>query len=157
MLDFCEAEFGIERVQSNDEMNIELPLNLDLIFVGSLLTHYNEEQWDKFFALCQPSLGENGVLIFTTHGRIHAKMAAISHPIYGDMIDTPALFRTYRERGFSWLPYDPNWPTFGLSLSSPEWVMNKLSKFSNLKIIHMGEGEWGQDVWVLQRVNESLI
>ena len=157
MLDFCEVHFSIERVQSNDEMEIELPDSLDLIFVGSLLTHYDEHQWDKFFILCERALGGDGKLIFTTHGRIHALMAKESHPLFGDLIDTKVLYSIYKDKGFGYIPYDAKWPTFGLSLSSPEWVMGKISKLQNLKILHMGEGEWGQDVWVLSRVEEGAI
>jgi len=156
MLDFVEKEFGAERIQSNDEMDVILPIDLDLIFVGSLLTHYDEHQWDKFLLMCQRALATNGILVFTTHGRRHALMARDRHPIYGSLVDTSALYAKYVIAGFSYSPYEPTWPTFGLSLSSPEWVMRKILDFSDLKVIHMAEGEWGQDVWVLKKVNERM-
>ena len=157
MLDFCEENFNSHRIQADDNLNVDLPTDLDLIFSGSLLTHFDEHQWDKFFSICEPSLKIGGHLIFTTHGRIHAKMASIQHPLFGNLIDTKALYSDYLKTGFSFLPYDPKWPTFGLSLSSPQKVMEKISKLSNLKLVHMGEGEWGQDVWVVQRIEHSLI
>jgi SAM-dependent methyltransferase len=156
MLDFVEKEFGAKRIQSNDEMDISLPSDLDVIFVGSLLTHFDKHQWDKFFLLCQGALAIDGILVFTTHGRRHALMARDRHPIFGTLVDTSDLYVQYMSSGFSYLPYEPTWPTFGLSLSSPEWVMRKILQFSELKIIHMAEGEWGQDVWVLKRVKEKL-
>ena len=155
MLDFVEKEFRAIRIQSNDEMEISLPIDLDLIFVGSLLTHFDEHQWDKFLPMCLGALALDGVLIFTTHGRRHALMARDGDAIYGSLIDTYALYNEYVTAGFSFFPYEPTWPTFGLSLSSPEWVMRKILLFPDLKIIHMAEGEWGQDVWVLKRVNEK--
>ena len=157
MLDFVQKEFGAIRVQSNDEMEISLPIDLDLIFVGSLLTHFDEYQWDKFLPMCQDALALDGILVFTTHGRRHALMARDRHAIYGSSVDTYALYSEYVRAGFSYLPYEPTWPTFGLSLSSPEWVIRKILLFPDLKIIHMAEGEWGQDVWVLKKVNEEMI
>jgi SAM-dependent methyltransferase len=156
MLDFVEKQFGAIRIQSNDEMEINLPIDLDLIFVGSLLTHYDENQWDKLLVMCQRALVTDGVLVFTTHGRRHALMARDRHSIYGNLVDTFLLYTQYVNEGFSYLPYEPTWPTFGLSLSSPDWVMKKILRFSNLKIIHMAEGEWGQDVWVIKKVNEIM-
>jgi SAM-dependent methyltransferase len=157
MLDFVQKEFAAIRLQSNDEMEISLPNDLDLIFVGSLLTHFDEHQWDKFLQLCHGALALDGILVFTTHGRRHALMARDKHAIYGSLVDTYALYTRYAKTGFSYLPYEPTWPTFGLSLSSPEWVMRKILHFPDLKIIHMAEGEWGQDVWVLKKVNERMI
>jgi SAM-dependent methyltransferase len=156
MLDFVASEFDASPIQSKDDLDIELPTNLDLIFMGSLLTHFSENQWEKIFNLIEPCIEIGGHIVFTTHGRLHFKMASEGHPIFGDLIDVIELFKEAKSSGFSYAPYDPSWPSFGLSLSSPDWIMKKLVKWPNLKVHSFSEASWGQDVWILEKIDFRL-
>jgi SAM-dependent methyltransferase len=150
-LEFCEKTFGANPIIANAELSMALPKECDLIFSGSLLTHFDEWQWDRYLRLCIDALSERGVLVFTVHGRIAASMARDNHPVYGNLIDLQKLFDGYKRKGFEFLPYSPEYPTFGLSLSSPAWLMNKIQSFPELKVIYFEEGGWGQDVVGLQK------
>jgi SAM-dependent methyltransferase len=150
-LDFLEKNFGARRVQAHDRLDMKIPGNMDLIFSGSLLTHFDEWQWDIYLPMCASALSEDGVFVFTTHGRIAALLAQDRHPVYGTLVDTADLYERYLETGFAFSPYDANYPTFGLSLSSPEWIMRRLQKMPGIKVIGFEEGGWGQDIWTVQR------
>ncbi len=128
-----------------------IPGEMDLIFSGSLLTHFDEWQWGIYLEMCFEALAPNGVFVFTTHGRIAALMAKDRHELFGNLVDTRELYERYKVGGFSFLPYDAAWPTFGITLSSPEWVMRRLQARPDIKIIGFEEGGWGQDVWIVQR------
>jgi SAM-dependent methyltransferase len=157
MLDFCEKEFDAIPIQGTHDLSFELPSNCsDLIFTGSLLTHLDEWQWDNFFDITTKSLKNDGILVFTTHGRRNAYLAHVNHPIYSNSVDTEKLFKKYIKNDFSFLPYSNKYPTFGLSLSRPSFVASKIEKRKDLKIIFMKEGAWGQDVWGVQKTTSTL-
>ena len=84
-------------------------------------------------------------------GEIAAYLAEQNHPVYGNAVDVAALYREYQAKGFAFLPYAADYPTFGLSLASPEWVMRKLQTISHAKIVAFQEGGWGQDVIALRK------
>lgn len=151
MLNFSSQEFGAQRIQANEECDITLPVKMDLIWTGSLLTHFDEWQWDNYLRTILNGLSDTGVAIFTTHGRRHASMAKVAHPIFGEIVDAKLLYANYRKTGFAFLPYSEAYPTFGLSLSSPKWVAAKLQSYRGLQICYFEEGAWGQDVWAVKK------
>jgi SAM-dependent methyltransferase len=151
-LDFTSSAFSLTPIQADPELkSTQLPEQTDLIFSGSLLTHFDEFQWDAFFKMCIPALSPDGILVFTIHGRVSGLLAADRHPVYGDLIDTKLLYETYLRDGFAFEPYAKDYPTFGLSLSSPAWVMKKLQQIPELKIVGFEEQGWGQDVVILRK------
>ncbi len=150
-LEFVHSFFGANPVLADPHLTFALEPGANLIFSGSLLTHLDEWQWDRFFRIAVDALAPDGVLVFTTHGRIAALLAERRHPIYGSLIDTKRLYDAYRTSGFAFLPYADEYPTFGLALSSPEWVMRKLQAMPEISIIAFEEGGWGQDVVAVRR------
>ena len=150
-LDFVEETFHAKKVQADHRLNMTIPDENDLIFSGSLLTHLDEWQWGIFLEMCADALAPEGTLIFTTHGRTAALMAKDRHPLYGSLIDTRELYERYQETGFAFLPYAKEYPTFGLTLSSPAWIMSRLQKIRSVKIVAFEEGGWGQDVVAVRR------
>jgi SAM-dependent methyltransferase len=154
-LEFVQQQFGADIVLANKEMDFNIPNDVDLIFSGSLLTHFNENQWDRFLQMTVGALAPGGVLVFTTHGRINALLAKVSHPMYGDSIDLQKIYSEYQAKKFAYQDYDESSPGFGFSLSAPSWVIEKLEKIPKAKIIYFEEGAWGQDVYAVQHNAEG--
>jgi len=150
-LDFVQATFEALPIVADAKLEMEIPAGADLIFSGSLLTHFDDWQWDRFLSMCVDALAPDGTFVFTTHGRIAALMAEQRHPVYGELIDTRALFERYSREGFAFLPYSPDYPEFGLSLSSPSWIMRRLERLPFAKIIAFEEYGWGQDVVAVRK------
>ncbi len=151
-LAFVSETFGAITIRSNPALDMPLPQEVDLIFSGSLLTHLAAPLWDTFFRSCLDALATDGILVFTTHGRIAALLAEERHAVYGTLVDTAALHREYLESGFSYRNYDDAYPTYGLSLSAPEWVLQRLAAFPVARIAHFEEGGWGhQDVFAVRK------
>lgn len=156
-LDFVQDTFAAEPIQADPRLNMAIPANVDLIFSGSLLTHFDEWQWRVYMEMCCDALADDGVFIFTTHGRIASVLAKERHPVYGTLVDTRELFERQKPSGFSFLPYDSAYPTFGITLTSPGWVMNFLERMPNIKIVGFEEGGWGQDIWAVQRAPWPMV
>ncbi|MCG6203141.1 class I SAM-dependent methyltransferase [Rhodopseudomonas sp. HC1] len=150
-LDFVQSTFQAVPVAADAQLTFKLEPGANLIFSGSLLTHLDEWQWDRFLRIAIDALAPDGILVFTIHGRIAALLAEQRHPVYGNAIDTKKLYDAYKTSGFAFLPYAKEYPTFGLSLSSPEWIMRKLQAIPEVSIIAFEEGGWGQDVVAVRR------
>jgi len=66
---FCRHEFGVHGfVIGTDARALRLPRQYDVIFVGSLLTHLDEEQCLALLRNLHAGLAPGGVLVVTTHG-----------------------------------------------------------------------------------------
>jgi SAM-dependent methyltransferase len=158
MLDFVTEKFDALRIQADPHLNnMELPGDTDLIFTGSLLTHFDEPQWDRFLKMSIAALRTGGRLVFTIHGRLNALRLKDNPVVYGDMVDGWELYKSYLDKGFAYQPYHPDYPEFGVSLSSPAWVFKKLQKIPFGKIIFFEETAWGQDVIGIEKINWSLV
>jgi SAM-dependent methyltransferase len=157
MLRFVAETFSATPLMGDQHMNMAIPGDADLIFSGSLLTHLDDWQWDKYLAMCIDALSLDGTFIFTTHGRSAALQARRKDPLWAEVIDSELLYNVYEQNGFAFLPYSKDYPTFGLSLSSPEWVMQRLQRFPSIKIVAFEEEGWGQDVIAVRRSHHPML
>jgi len=153
-VDFCAKEFdAIPLYSSTDFSEIKLDQTFDLIWCGSLLTHFDKRIWTDFFDFVIPRIRDKGTLVFTTHGRIAAHLAEQHNPVYGL---TEGQFRIlvsdYQAEGFSYVNYSDDYPTYGISLTSASWVMRFLEKFPTFKVTLFKEQGWGhQDVYAFHK------
>ncbi len=82
-LQFVEKTFNAVAIPGDPNLKTSLPADTDLIFCGSLLTHFDDWQWDAFLEICSRSLAPEGTLVFTTHGRAAALQARNNNQLYG--------------------------------------------------------------------------
>ncbi len=153
-LTFCQTTFDAEPIRSTPGFaTLELPQNVDLIWSGSLLTHLNVDAWRSFLRVAVAALAPGGVLVATTHGRLATMLAKQQSAIYGTLIDVKELARTCGEVGFAYDDYARDYPTYGLSFSSPKWVLGELQSILDVKITYFREGGWGyQDAFALEKL-----
>lgn len=159
-VDFCARVFSAEPVYSStDFKRVGLDRKFDLIWCGSLLTHLSEIAWNDFFALVLPKLQEAGTFAFTTHGRVAAHLVALRDPVFGlTESQCRKLLTSYRQEGFGYVNYDDKYPAYGLSLSSPAWIMSRLQKIPNAEILFFREHSWGhQDVFALTKSQPLIL
>jgi len=141
-VDFCASEFGAIPVYSQDDPT-RIPLDpeqFDLIWVGSLFTHFEAGLWQSFLQAFQSWLAPGGVLIFTTHGRQAYDWAAKGAKTYElDHRGTLSLLYNYETRGFGYAKYPGSENYYGVSFSDPAWVLRELLKLEQLRIVHFAE------------------
>jgi cyclopropane fatty-acyl-phospholipid synthase-like methyltransferase len=154
-VDYCAATFGATPVHSRKRIHeVTIPGTFDLIWCGSLLTHLEEPLWGQFLSYFTGHLATDGVLLFTTHGRLSVKWIRENIHTYG--IEPKRLSRLlsdYNSKGFSYAPY-PNSPDYGISLSSMSWVLDQIQQYANVRVIHLNEAGWDnhQDVYACVRI-----
>ncbi|MCC0804698.1 class I SAM-dependent methyltransferase [Methylobacterium sp. W2] len=156
-LEFTTERFGATPIQAHPRLEMQIPGDADLIFTGSLLTHFDEWQWDRFLEMTINALKPGGVLVATIHGRVNALLLKDYPTIYGEIIDGRSLYAQYVKTGFAYQPYDKNYPEFGVSLSSPEWVFRKIQRLPFAKVIAFEEQGWGQDIIAFRKNEWSMI
>jgi SAM-dependent methyltransferase len=148
-VDFCAETFGATPVYSEpNPQELELPGSFDLIWVGSLLTHLDASRWHGWLDLFESALAEDGLLVFTTHGRGVAdrtRRGDVPWPL--DAAFNQRLLAGYDEFGFGYQNY-PHDPDYGLSLSSPSWVCSQIEGRPELRLLTYGELAWNgwQDI-----------
>ena len=154
-VDFCAKKLGAKSIYSNyDFSNLVFRDKFDLIWVGSLFTHLSAERWPKVLELLRGVLTENGLLIFSTHGR-DAERRLRETPVLFNL--EPPRIRTilegYGALGFGYSDYR-KYPGYGVSLSSSRWITQQLDKVGLVSLL-LQENGWDnfQDVWAVALKN----
>lgn len=154
-VDFCASTFGAVPIYSADEPN-EIPLErdaFDLIWVGSLFTHFDSGLWSDFLKVFRSWLRPGGVLVFTTQGRKAYRNVVNGSSIYGLLPwRRTTILYNYERRGFGFERYQSAVSTkssggakqslYGMSLSSPDWVIAQIAKLDGLRVVHFSERAW---------------
>jgi SAM-dependent methyltransferase len=157
-IDFCASQFGARPMRSREEFDdIRFQEKFDLIWCGSLLTHLPARYFRDALKLFSRSLAPGGVAIVTTHGR-HSPF--IQHNKWKYMPDE--LFARAEEEfavnGFGYADYNAKdtfnqQESYGISLSSPSFVMKCLESDASIRIQGFMERAWvdHQDAVVFQK------
>lgn len=156
-VDFCAKTFGATGIHSKKRIQeVSIADRFDLIWCGSLLTHLERPLWAQFLSFFTEHLTEGGLLLFTTHGRLSEKWIREKIHTYGvDPKKLPRLLAAYKDKGFGYAPY-PGSADYGITLSSPSWVLEQIRQHSNLRVVLLNETGWDshQDVYACMRVDK---
>lgn len=154
-VDFCAKQFRANPVYSEPDLR-QLPFQsqFDLIWVGSLVTHLNQERWLRTLDCLVKWVRECGVIVFTTQGRTVSSLLARGRKNVAENIDKAALLEEYARTGFAYQRYFESTPgeDYGMTLSSPAWVMHALQRYPDIIVRAYLEEVWGmQDVVILYK------
>ncbi len=141
-VEFCAETFGaIPAYSSEDPSDLRLADDYDLIWCGSLLTHLDAEGWRLFLPWFEQHLKEGGILVFTTHGRLHAEEIRSGRQKF-PVTDLVELVAAYQRDGFGYQRYIDFEADYGISLSSPAWVCGELERCPDLELLMYTERGW---------------
>jgi SAM-dependent methyltransferase len=145
-VDFCAATFGATPAYSTEDPHeAEIDGEFDLIWCGSVLTHLDSERWTQFLELFSSLLAQDGLLVFTTHGRRVADILRRSENgknrfrLEPDQVSE--LLSAYDQHGFGYQNY-PLRQNYGFSLSAPSWVVNAIVSSPDLRLVALTEMGW---------------
>jgi SAM-dependent methyltransferase len=143
-VDFCAATFNAIPVYSTEEpADIPLHGSFDLIWCGSLLTHFDQDRWEGFLRRFNSLLGRNGVLVFTASGRWIARHTKDGTRKFGGLSHSAveAMLEAYARTGFGYADYGHQ-KRHGISLSSPAWVCSLLERATSFRLLCFTERGW---------------
>ena len=153
-MEFCRSQLGAVAISSDaNPKKIRLKGPYDLIWVGSLFTHFDGPRWVPFLESLHAALAPDGVCVFTSHGNGAAQVIRNGSTGYG-LNDPGQLLGAFDRDGFSYASYDGT-SEYGISLSSVSWVANQIGRIPNARLVAALERGWAehQDVYAFQRVD----
>jgi SAM-dependent methyltransferase len=157
-VEFCADTFGARPVVSRQPLwEVRAGDDHDLLWCGSLLTHFDEPDWVPTLSYFRDRLAPGGVVIFTTHGELSINLLAGEkigrwEGDYGMGVKATEMAATARRTGFAFGHYGDTNDPFGLSVSAPEWVRATVADVSGLAFVSFSREGWfgHQDVWTYQ-------
>lgn len=144
-VDFCAATFGTTPIYSHEDP-ARIPLEdaaFDLIWVGSLFTHLDQDRWPGFLRALGAALRPEGVLVFTTGGRaVYESIAngSLNAGLTASLVTV--LGHRYQRTGFGYVRYPGSADSYGFTLASPAWVLQQLAHHRGLRLVHAAEAAW---------------
>lgn len=144
-VDWCARMYGAEPMYSHDNpARIELRSGrFDLIWSGSLLTHFDAPRWRPFLALFRRALRTSGALVVTTHGHRSVEMLARANAYGLSERSAADLATAFDVSGFGFCPYQAS-PIYGHSVSRPDWVFGEVARVPGLEVRSVAESGWDQ-------------
>ena len=145
---FLKDEIGVRALLSSSfPETLSLPQSFDVIFVLSLFSHLPITTWCRWLVRLTQALRPNGIIIFTTHGRLSIKTM-------GDP--------TVSELGFWFLPVseqkDLPGDDYGSTITTEAFVRKNIQSIPGVELVEWKEGFWWghQDVYVVRKKNDHV-
>lgn len=149
---FVVERFGAKRAQAPVDFVAAPDRSFDLIFVGSLLTHFDKDLFVQAVSWFTAATAPEGLLVMTTHGRRYDALKRKSNSVE-ESGKWAAVAADVARCGFGFHAYDKRRTHYGLSWSKPSWLMRLTEDLPALRIVSFQEAAWDdhQDVLVLQK------
>lgn len=148
-VDYNAQTFGVTGHQSAPDLDtVSFDRTFDLIWCGSLMTHLAEQQAVRLLDLFERALADNGVAVFTTHGRFVAERRHKDGWPYKIDEDTyRAIGDRFDAGNYAYADY-AHAKGYGISLTPQDWVARTLSVRKGLRCVFFMERGWDdhQDV-----------
>jgi SAM-dependent methyltransferase len=138
--DFCASEFGAVPIYSVEEPEeLVLPAGMDLIWVGSLLTHLSAGDTRAFLDCFDKALGPRGMLAVTFHGYRHIRKLRNRLNDERKAMVIRGLLRSIALTGHGFYPKSGR---YGGAYATPDWMFRALRR-RGWRLIMYAEGAWG--------------
>jgi SAM-dependent methyltransferase len=155
---FVVSQFGAKGIDIPQDFSRPSPQSYDLIFVGSLVTHLDEDMFRRTLTYCIDALAPAGVLVMTTHGR-HRAYTALRN---GGPRLAAAIANGFLGGGFGYVEIEHDrqryGASYGTSFSAPAWVLALMQRRSDATILGFKEQAWAndQDVVIVQKTQRDV-
>jgi SAM-dependent methyltransferase len=156
-VEFCCATFGTVPLLSKERLSdIQVTDQFDVVFSGSLLTHLDRELFVDALEFFRAILSPRGVAVVTLHGRWSPHLQRRWK--YMPDAEFAVAEESFRATGFGYRAYSGATSfnlqeSYGISLSAPHWVLERLERWDDIRLYSYTERGWDdhQDVLVFGR------
>lgn len=162
-VNFCARQFGARGILTPVDIDeFDFDDSYDVVWAGSLFTHFPQEKTNRTIAHVCNYLAPGGVFIFTLSGRTIRKRASTvaTIPIEDDD-EAGYTFQAFSRENLIAPDHRPDIcrsfsralaiPEYGMSTSLPSAIMREVERMKNVAILAYREGVWAglQDVMVI--------
>ena len=154
-VDFCSANFGATGFYSNQEWNLQFDRQFDLVWCGSLISHFSQDKTQKILGEMCKLLTPGGAVIATTHGdsvgdKIKTNKPEFTYGLNGK--GRSKLMKEWQASGYGYADY-PKQSGHGVSVISRAWVEKFFANHSNAELSEYIDRGWDshQDVFAVRR------
>ena len=114
----------------------------DLIWVGSLFTHVDDDYAQQLITFLSKHLNDNGVVVFTYHGEYVANRIKTREKMYHlDDERANSIINQYDHSGYGFSEY-PNQKDYGISIAKTKNVLELIKSANNLDDIYFKDRGW---------------
>lgn len=156
-VDFCAEQFGGVGIYSEPDLTaVQLPQDLDVIWVGSLFTHVDLSRTTTWLSYLAEHLREHGVIVATFHGlftRNHTKNPA-GH------VDWNQIVADFDATGYGYGRYKTiDMGDYGTSISKPSKIVEVTLSIPGTRLLAYTERGWANnhDVLVLTKNDRTRL
>jgi SAM-dependent methyltransferase len=151
---FVVSRYGAKAVDCPPNFTTPLPVQYDLIFVGSLFTHLDAGLFERALDFFLDGLATGGILVMTLHGRYTATAVSAGRTDPRDIV-----LRTvdkFARTGFSYVEQERTryGVSYGASFSAPSWVASLIERRAHATLLAYKERAWDnhQDALIVQKL-----
>lgn len=153
-VEYCSRQFGAIPAYSRQELaQLSLGTQFDLIWCGSLVTHFVHTATLELLRFFYRHLLPGGLLVFTTHGRsVLDRLRGRRRAMGLDQQRVGELLASCQKHGYGFVEY-PHLPAWGISVCTPEWVVSHLGEVADWRLVYFADKGWAniQDVYAVVR------
>jgi SAM-dependent methyltransferase len=131
-IEYCEKTFEATPVLSSSDLEkITFPKTHDIIWMGSVITHFSSNDSKIIVDKMIENLNPGGLLLFSVHGRIYPLDVQPNKWEILNKKDFEAAYDEYRKVGYGYRDY-PGRPGIGASLTKPSWMFEHIYENKDL-------------------------
>ncbi len=141
-VDFCSEAFGGTPIYSRPELTeVDIGVDYDVIWVGSLFTHIDRSRTERWLRYLCSRLSERGVLVATFHGPAAIQILD-RYKLWGLTDDQRRrVVDSYDVTGYGYEPY-PNFEgDYGISVARPSEIV-KIAETIPGRVLLYSERLW---------------
>jgi SAM-dependent methyltransferase len=158
-VEFCQNAFDARgQISAQDLDQLSLARRFDIIWCGSLLTHFDSRNVLATLRFLHRSLRDGGLLVITTHGSFSLEKLRTATWTYGlDAGGVARVVESCDSTGFGYEDY-PDASGYGTSVALPAWIRASLSRAGGLEERYFAARGWDhhQDVYGVVRVSQTV-
>lgn len=145
--DFCAVEFNGSAIHSQPDLTaVKIPDRLDLIWIGSLFTHLDQQRTSAWLSYLIDHLRPHGILVATFHGLFLPDMVLRAPSLDGASLQV--INEGFMAAGWGYDTYTGS-PDYGFSRSHPAAVMRMATDIPETRVIAYVERGWSYNHDVL--------
>jgi SAM-dependent methyltransferase len=144
-VEFSRTAFGVRTTMSVEDINeISLPGPFDLIWSGSLLTHFDEKRALDVLKLFYRHLAPGGLCLFTMHGSTSIEWLSSCIENYGlSPSGRDKVLSEFASSGYGYADYHPG-SHYGISVAKYSHILELASAAGDWTFSSFFERGWGK-------------